>query len=291
MVTQAAVRRALVGATLLAALAAGFAAGLTLLDGDRSSGTWFDPSPGGPRADRAEPGAVGLPGGDLDTATRKRRFVALVLPLIAAENAAILADRQTVLALAERLAGGRLGPVARARLERIKRDYGVTDDDVALLLRRVDAVPPSLALAQAAIESGWGGSRFAREANALFGQRTWTIDLGLVPEAEAADADFAVRAFDDLGDSVRAYMRNLNRHGAYAAFRADRQALRAAGRPLDGARLAEALAPYSEGGEDYVRLVRQVMRGNRFGALDLGATAQFIDPTAARTERMIQGPS
>ena len=287
MFNHAAVRRTIHGVALLA----GFAAGHFLLDGGRSAPPWFGPSPRGEHARAYELDPSHGLAGELDTATRKRRFVVLVLPLIEAENAAILADRRTVLALAQRLDGGRLEPVERARLERIKRDYGVAVDDVALLLGRIDAVPPSLALAQAAVESGWGRSRFVREGNALFGERAWSTDLGLVPAARAADATFAVRAFDDLAGSVRAYMRNLNRHSAYVEFRAARQALRDADRPLDGARLAATLAPYSEDGQGYVRLVRAVLRANRFGALDLGATALLFDPAAARTERMVQGPS
>ncbi len=218
---------------------------------------------------------------------RKRRFVALVLPLIQAENTALLAERRTVETLAARLAEGTLGPVERARLERIKRTYGVTIDDPAALLDRVDAVPVSLALAQAAIESGWGTSRFARQANALYGQRSWLPDLGLVPEAHADEANFAVTSFASLRASIRAYMRNLNSHPAYAEFRAERRGLRSAGLPLDGERLAATLTAYSEAGQDYVRLVRRVLRDNRFDAHDVAWAS--LAGRFGSSRRVIQG--
>lgn len=227
--------------------------------------------------------------GEPDLSARKRRFVALVLPLIQAENTALLAERRTVETLAARLAEGTLGPVQRARLERIKRTYGVTIDDPAALLDRVDAVPVSLALAQAAIESGWGTSRFARQANALYGQRSWLPDLGLVPEAHADEANFAVTSFASLRASIRAYMRNLNSHMAYAEFRAERRGLRSAGLPLDGERLAATLTAYSEAGQDYVRLVRRVLRDNRFELHDRSGTAALAVPASGSSRPVVQG--
>lgn len=206
-----------------------------------------------------------------DGETRKRRFVGLVLPLILAENDAILAERRAVAAYLAAIAGGRAPePAEHRRLARLAFAYGASSPED--LLGRIDIVPPSLALAQAAVESGWGTSRFAQQGNALFGQRAWRAGAGLVPEARAGDADFEVRAFATLDGSVRAYMRNLNSHAAYAPFRAARAGLRAAGRSVGGDALAWTLIAYSEQGDDYVALVRAVMRDNRFDVHD-GARA------------------
>ncbi|MGH6719006.1 MAG: glucosaminidase domain-containing protein [Alphaproteobacteria bacterium] len=258
---------------------------------DVTPGPWPDVEVprAGPHAVGTEQDRLAALAGEADVQARKRRFVALVLPLIQAENVALLAERRAVEALVARIAMGRLGPVDRARLERIKRAYGVATDDPAALLDRVDAVPASLALAQAAVESGWGTSRFARQGNALYGQRAWSPSLGLVPEAHAGEAAFAVKSFASLGASIRSYMRNLNRHPEYAGFRAARAGLRAAGLPLDGEHLAGTLTAYSEAGQDYVRLVQRVLRDNRFDVHDFSATAGLAGRAFGSSRRVVQG--
>lgn len=206
-----------------------------------------------------------------DIEMRKRRFVGLLLPLILAENDAILAARHAVEGYRAALAEGRAPARAERRLiARIMDRYDASDP--ADLAARIDIVPPSLALAQAAIESGWGTSRFAREGNALFGERAWSTGLGLVPEARADDATFEVRTFATLADAVRSYMTNLNSDAAYAPFRAARAALCAEARGIDGASLAWTLGGYSEQGDDYVALVHAVIRDNDFARLDGGGT-------------------
>jgi Bax protein len=208
---------------------------------------------------------------ETDIAKRKRRFVGLVLPLILAENDAILAARQAVEGYRATLAEGRVPSRAERRLiAHLMERYDARDP--ADLAARVDIVPPSLALAQAAIESGWGTSRFAREGNALFGERTWSTGLGLVPTARADNATFEVRTFATLAHAVRSYMNNLNSNEAYAPFRAARAALRDEARGIDGASLVWTLGGYSEQGDDYVALVHAVMRDNDLARLDGAAT-------------------
>jgi Bax protein len=221
------------------------------------------------RGDRAWPEAVArasLPttlahavDGALSPGERKARFVAYLLPLVDRVNAAILEERGVVLRLRERIAAGRgLAPEERRLLVRIGDRYGVDGEDFDRLLARVDVVPPSLALAQAALESGWGTSRLAREDNALFGERAWTNGQGAVP---------AYRRFPGVLASIRAYALNLNRHRAYEGFRLARAALRAHGW-LDGYVLAGSIGAYSEIGPVYVTQVRAIIRTNRLGRLD-----------------------
>ena len=136
------------------------------------------------------------------------------------------------------------------------------------LLRHVDTVPVSLALAQAAAESGWGRSRFAHDGNALYGQWTMSEAHGLVPQRRDVGKKHLVRQFGSLLNSVRAYMRNLNSHPAYRTFRAARATARGRGQALDGAKLAHHLEAYSERGAVYIDELRAIMRVNGLGRFD-----------------------
>ncbi len=206
-----------------------------------------------------------------DVERRKRAFVGIVLPLARQTNEAILADRRFVEAAAACKDADRpLAPEAEARLEALSATYKV-DGRLDTLRRRLDVVPTSLLLAQAAIESGWGTSRFAREGNALFGQRTTAAASGMQP-LEAAQV--RVAAFPHLLASVGAYIHNLNTQPAYKAFRERRAALREAGREPDGLDLAVTLTAYSERGDAYVDDVQAIIRANRFDVLD-GAPPAF----------------
>jgi Bax protein len=146
--------------------------------------------------------------------------------------------------------------------------YDTDADDLDEMARRIDTVPPSLALAQAAEESGWGTSRFAYEGNALFGQRAYGPDDGSTPSLRAADDSFRVRAYSDLGGAVRSYIHNLNTHPAYAPFRKERAKKRAADQALTGHALAETLVRYSERGADYVKTLQSLIKANRLNDFD-----------------------
>lgn len=205
-----------------------------------------------------------------DVEDRKSLFLRTVLPLVLRVNEEIAADRARLMALDSRIKSGRTVPRAEVQwLTDLADYYKLETADIGALLKRVDAVPVALALAQAAEESGWGTSRFAREGNALFGQ--WTTNpsvRGLVPRDRAADAVHRVRAFPTLLDAVRAYARNLNTHRSYAAFREERRRLRQAGADLDGYRLAGTLLAYSERGPAYVQTLRVIMRANALPELE-----------------------
>jgi Bax protein len=131
------------------------------------------------------------------------------------------------------------------------------------LLRRVDTIPVALALAQAAIESGWGTSRFALQGNALFGQWAWTESAGIRPLA-ASNERAVVRSFGSLLGSVRAYMHNLNTHPNYQRFRLARQGLSPQNKTIKAGTLTTYLDGYAEIGTAYVDKLRAVISSNNF---------------------------
>ena len=222
---------------------------------------------------------------DLDAmavpAERKALFLRALLPLVLTVNEEIAADRAQLLALEMQLAAGAAAtPEQTDWLAALARSYGVAPSDafpadiaellpelLPELLRRVDMVPPSLAVAQAALESGWGTSRLAREGNALFGERTWTR-AGLEPLAPEAGASHRARSFARLLDAVAAYVGNLNTHPAYAEFRQARASARDAGEVPAGATLVRHLTRYSELGTEYTKAVRGLIRANGLETLD-----------------------
>ncbi|HJM50361.1 MAG TPA: glucosaminidase domain-containing protein [Alphaproteobacteria bacterium] len=197
--------------------------------------------------------------------SRKNLFVRAILPLILQANETVMAERRRLVAV---LAQKSPDADDRAWLTELALRYDVKSDDRAELLRRVDIVPPSLALAQAAEESGWGTSRFAQEANAVFGQWTFRSDIGVVPSRRDDGKRHKIRAFGGLRASVLAYLRNLNIHWAYDGFRKLRADLRARQGWLSGYDLTPSLERYSERGKAYIKTIRTIMRVNGFAAYD-----------------------
>jgi Bax protein len=204
----------------------------------------------------------------VDSETRKRLFLRTLLPLVLQANAELRQARAKVIAALDARAAGRLGATDALWLDSVAEWYGAAPGDAADLLSRIDAVPPSLALAQAAQESGWGTSRFAIRANALFGQRSWGDDAeGLTPAA-AERRDFKVRGFPDLMSAVRSYLHNLNSHRAYQDLRQRRARARAMGTPLHALNLVGGLKSYSEEGQSYVLALSELITSNDLQALD-----------------------
>ena len=202
-----------------------------------------------------------------DANWRKSLFVASILPLVLAANEVIVDDRARLLALHEKKPA--LSAAERAWLQGLARRYRTEPEDWARLLARVDAVPPSLAVAQAAIESGWGTSRFARQGNALFGQWTWQPGAGLKPKQMRAElGDYAIKRYPSLYGSVADYMRNLNTQKAYAGFRRLRAGQRANGKQPSGRAVASTLTSYSEEGAKYVSKLLNLIKSNSLGRLD-----------------------
>lgn len=220
-----------------------------------------------------------------DIGTRKAVFFRVLLPLVLAENARILQQRAWLTEIFG--AGAVPGPDdAEGRfVRRLLDDYRVTGDpdDPAVraeLLRRVDMIPVALVLAQAANESGWGTSRFAREGNNLFGVWTYRPDAGIVPAARAEGETHALRVFDSLRDSVRDHLHNLNIGHAYGELRRLRADIRAQGGTLDSLVLAGGLARYSSRGEDYIGEIQAIIRSNHLRAVR-GADLRAPDLRAA----------
>lgn len=200
---------------------------------------------------------------------RKAMFFKAVLPLVLQVNEEILKDRRRAWKIrGEKRLGQHVSAADRLWLNVMTERYGVAHGAIDALMVRLDVVPPSLALAQAATESGWGTSRFVREGNAIFGQWTWSQDAGIVPLGRAEGKTHRIRAFGSLIDSVRAYMLNINTHRAYRALRRERAALRRRGAPLDGSDLAQFLDKYSQRGDAYVADLQTIIAANNLSALD-----------------------
>ncbi|GAB4355445.1 MAG: glucosaminidase domain-containing protein [Gammaproteobacteria bacterium] len=200
------------------------------------------------------------------TAEKKALFLRTLLPLVLIEQNRIREQRQKVLDWIGR------GVPATPEIEAIARQYRVKGDlDQAQtreeLLRRVDIVPASLALAQAAIESGWGTSRFAVSANNLFGVWTYKRSQGLPPMDTDDDSRHAVRVYPSLRRAVRSYFFNINVGHAYEELRRLRAEMRKKNEPLDPLALAAGLIHYSSRGEAYVEEVRRMIRTNRLHQL------------------------
>jgi Bax protein len=215
--------------------------------------------------------------GTLEVMRKKALFFRGLLPLVEAENARIRAQRRFI---EERFALGPLRPGTRNwnQVERLAETYRVAGDlnDALvreILLRRVDEVPAALVLAQAANESAWGTSRFAREANNLFGLWTYKKDLGMVPAQRMEGARHYVRVFPDLRSSVRAYLHNLNAGHAYVELRHMRAAMRGAGALPDAAQLCDGLLRYSERGAEYVSEIRNMIGLNGLAQLGVPVLA------------------
>ena len=202
--------------------------------------------------------------------TRKALFFKSILPLVLQANEEILKDRKRLWQLRTAMRMGRqVSAVDRLWLSVIREKYRVKSRDIDELLLRVDVIPPSMALAQAAEESGWGTSRFVREGNAIFGQWTFSkSDAGIAPLKRDPGKNHRIKAFDSLQDSVRAYALNLNTNQAYAGLRALRADMRRAGSPIDGSALARTLSKYSERGMAYVNSIRSIISVNRLRQLD-----------------------
>ena len=195
---------------------------------------------------------------------RKEFFIQIVLPLILQENNNIRLDRKRLFNIMNK---GNNTSLEKKWLQKKFKQYGIPTKDILILKIRMDEVPVSLALAQAAKETGWGTSRFAQEGNALFGQWTWSGE-GLKPKEADENKGHKVMKFNVLQASVRAYQRNLNTHSSYKEFRLARAQLRETGKPLNSIILAEYLNEYAETGEQYVEILKKIIQQNNLKDFD-----------------------
>ena len=193
-----------------------------------------------------------------NTKKRKELFLQIVLPLVLQENNNIRLDRKRLFSIINKSNNTN---VEKKWLEKKYKQYGIPSKDLLTLKIRMDEIPVSLALAQAAKETGWGTSRFAQEGNALFGQWTWSGE-GLRPKEADETKGHKVMKFNILQASVRAYQRNLNTHKTYREFRLARAQLRDEGKKLDSIVLSKYLDEYAETGQEYVKILRKIIDQN-----------------------------
>ena len=215
--------------------------------------------------------------GDLDTKDgnlRKMLFITALLPVILDVNQRVLAERDELLYLRKKIQSGvGLSPDEGIWLDQLATRYDTSPADLDQLVRRVDVVPPSMAIAQSGVESGWGTSFAAREGNALFGQIQSVGQHAVTVSWRPGNG--MPQPFASVGEATEAYVANLNSHPAYAAFRAERAAMRSRGQALDGFHLVGQLGRYSELGQNYVDFVRQIMRENDLRDFDKAKLSSF----------------
>jgi len=210
---------------------------------------------------------------------RKNLFIQIILPLIIKENNNIRLDRKKLFSILNKSNNTK---AEKVWLNSKFKKYGVVNKDLLTLKIRMDEVPVSMAIAQAAKETGWGTSRFAQEGNALFGQWTWSGE-GIKPAEADGDSTHKVMKFKVLQASVRAYQRNLNTHSSYKDFRSTRAELRDEGKKLDSMILSEHLDKYAETGEEYVRVLQQIIKQNNLTDFD---DAKLL-PSSSNLESLI----
>ena len=205
---------------------------------------------------------------------RKQQFFQFLKDYIDAANAEVLETRQQLKRYDEIAAtGSRFSPTERAWILALADEYDVDTGELfereitAELMRRVDEVPLAMALAQAANESAWGTSRFALEGNNIFGQWCFESGCGLVPLQRQGSASYEVRKFESIGESVRAYIKNINSQYSYEELRELRARMRRRNEPLNAFDLAAGLSAYSERGENYVDEVQNLILQNELDRL------------------------
>ena len=195
---------------------------------------------------------------------RKKLFIQIVLPLIIEENLKIRFDRKKLFQILNK---NNTSERDKAWLNLKFKQYGIKNKDLSKLKIRLDEIPVSLAIAQAAKETGWGSSRFAQEGNALFGQWTWSGE-GIKPLDLEKDKKHKVAKFKILKASVRAYQRNLNTHSSYKEFRIERAIQRDNEEKLNSLKLVNYLEKYAETGKEYTEVLKKIITQNNLTDFD-----------------------
>ena len=198
------------------------------------------------------------------TEKKKNLFIQIILPLILDENNNVALDRKKLFIILNKNHNSNL---EKKWLKQKFKQYGVLNNDLSTLKVRMDIIPTSLAIAQAAKETGWGTSRFALEGNALFGQWTWSGE-GIKPAGADDDATHKVMKFKILQLSVRAYQRNLNTHSGYKEFRMIRADLRDNNEKLNSLILVDYLDNYAATGKEYIKILKKIIKQNNLTDFD-----------------------
>ena len=195
---------------------------------------------------------------------RKKLFIQIVLPLIIEENIKIRLDRKKLFSILNK---NNNSTIEKKWLDNKFKQYGVKDNDLSDLKIRMDEIPVSLAIAQAANETGWGTSRFALEGNALFGQWTYNGE-GIKPAGADSNTKHKVMKFKILKASVRAYFGNLNTHSSYREFRKFRATARGNNEKLNSLILVDYLTAYAGTGTKYPKILKQIIKQNSLTEFD-----------------------
>jgi len=208
-----------------------------------------------------------------DVDLKKKLFYLIVLPLIHESNRQILLDREMIINIEKKFLRKDLNENELQETIRLAKKYKLDYSEINLKLfrdlkQRINVIPVSLALAQAIVESGWGQSRFALEGNALYGQWTTNELKGIVPEDRDEDKSHAVRKFDNLTQSVQAYMHNINTHGAYYSFRVVRRIAERVQYTDPVSAKVKFLAAYAEIGQEYVDKLELIIESNNLREFD-----------------------
>ena len=192
------------------------------------------------------------------TNKRKETFIKIVMPLILIENEKIIEDRKKLFKILGKQSNS-MGE--KVWLKRRFKDYDIKGEDISELKLRLDIIPTSIAIAQAAKESGWGTSRFALEGNAMYGQWTWGGD-GIEPSQKDKKKEHKILKFPKLQSSVSAYMKNLNTHRGYSEFRKERSKIREKNKTVEGIDLVKYLYNYAQTGSEYVKILKKIIQQN-----------------------------
>jgi len=221
-----------------------------------------------------------------DVSTKKESFFEFLSPLVNEENQHLQSLRDTILAIKQsEVDSGALTTAQLNWIAKVADRYDVENCESfdascqETLLRRIDVVPPSLVMAQAANESAWGTSRFAKKGNNLFGQWCFSQGCGLVLLQQTSGQHYEVRAFDTVHQSIVSYMMNLNTHASYKELRVIRQSSRAKDKVPSGVELAKGLIHYSERGEEYIDEITKMIRYN-----DITSYDATLEPIEAASE-------
>jgi len=242
------------------------------------------------RLDRGVPSFIltGFPqdiGQGNDITLKKEAFFMGLLPMVLISNEEIAQQRATAMRLFKLQQQRTLSSAEKSTLAQLAASYKVKGnvlnepDKQAELIKRMDIIPPSLVLAQAANESAWGSSRFARLGNNLFGEWTFTPGTGIVPKGRPPGANYEVRKFSSIYASIKSYMKNLNTNAAYRELRSIRADLRKANKEIDGLSLAFGLKRYSQRGGAYINEIQSMIRQNSLHNLNAVILREKVSET------------
>ncbi len=206
-----------------------------------------------------------------DTKKSKKYFSEFIYKLTKKENLKVLEERNFIKNLfSTSKLKKTINKKQLAQLKHLKKKYRIKElYDLKSYMMKIDVIPPSQSIAQAAVESAWGKSRFTKEANNIFGHWTYDAKNGIIPQRREADSKHFIRVFNTLQDSIRGYILNLNRHAAYKSFHKKRYEIRIRNKNPMGLELSQTMLKYSGIGDKYLEILESVIKNNNLLNYDL----------------------